>query len=204
MVAGFPIQTLLDVGLLADDAGFQDGEIGGGGGGEFLGQVFGKIAAEAGLKPANPGGVGMKTEVWNRRTWDRSGVSCSTFTSMPAVKPFSAPPLIVTLTSPHCPLARVATALAPSLLNEKSTLVIVGCAVVGQVENESVQAIFICAKVQHTQARLLRRAERLGRVGPAGGICWAPPQQKAAARRTRPGDRTASQTRPQTPHHRSG
>ena len=62
------------------------------------------------------------TEVWKRRTLERSPVSSSTFTSMPAVRPFSAPPEIVTFTSPHSPRRRVATAFAPSFVGEKSTL----------------------------------------------------------------------------------
>ena len=48
---------------------------------------------------APAGAVARLTEVWKRRTRERSGDSVSTFTSMPAVWPSSAPPMIFTFTS---------------------------------------------------------------------------------------------------------
>ncbi len=60
VMTGFPVKTLLGVGLLADDAGFQDGEIRRGGGGELLGNVLVEVAGESGLRPANPGGVSAR------------------------------------------------------------------------------------------------------------------------------------------------
>ena len=44
-----PVQALLDVRLLADDAGLEDREVGGRGGRELLGDVLGEVAGEAGL-----------------------------------------------------------------------------------------------------------------------------------------------------------
>jgi hypothetical protein len=63
-------------------------------------------SAKSPLKPGSPGQEGQEamarvTEVWNRRTWERSGESSSTLTSMPPVRPFNAPPEMVTLMSPH-------------------------------------------------------------------------------------------------------
>ena len=84
-MAGRPVQALLDVGVLADDAGLEDGEVGGRRGRERLGEVLGEVAREAGLAgPRRPTSRSRGvTEVWNRRTRDRSLVSSSTLTSMP-------------------------------------------------------------------------------------------------------------------------
>ena len=55
-VAGLPVEALLDVGLLADDARLEDGEVGRGRGRERLGEVLREVAGEAGLAgPRGPG-----------------------------------------------------------------------------------------------------------------------------------------------------
>ena len=92
-----------------------------------VGNVWARYSAKSPVKPGSPGQVGQVaiarlTEVWNRRTCDRSPVSCSTFTSMPAVFPASAPPTIFTFTSASWPFASVATASAASLVRENRTL----------------------------------------------------------------------------------
>ena len=61
------------------------------------------------------------TEVWKRRTRERLAFSSSTLTSIPAVRPFRAPPTIFTLTSPHSPRRSVATRSAPFFVGEKRT-----------------------------------------------------------------------------------
>ena len=79
------------------------------------------------VKPGSPSHVGHEaiarvTEVWKRRTCDRSPASRSTLTSIAPVLPFSA--LVVwsvTLTSAHSPSRRLPTASSPSLVGEKST-----------------------------------------------------------------------------------
>ncbi len=78
-------------------------------------------------KPGAPPQVGQLamarlTEVWKSRTRDRSPVSSSTLTSMPAVLPSRAPPLIFTFTSAHWPLRRVPTLSAELLVFENRTL----------------------------------------------------------------------------------
>ncbi len=92
-----------------------------------VGNVWARYSAKSPVKPGSPGQVGQVaiarlTDVWNSRTRDRSGVSSSTLTSMPAVLPSSAPPWILTLTSASWPLARVATASAALLVRENRTL----------------------------------------------------------------------------------
>ena len=54
LVRLLPVQRLLDVGLLADDAGLEDGEVAGGGGRELLRDVLGEVAGDAGLARASP------------------------------------------------------------------------------------------------------------------------------------------------------
>ena len=92
-----------------------------------VGNFWARNSAKSPVKPGSPGhdgqlAIARLTEVWKRRTRDRSGVSSSTLISMPAVSPFSAPPWIVTLTSAHSPLRRTATASAALFVREKSTL----------------------------------------------------------------------------------
>ena len=91
--AGRPVEALLDVGLLARDARLEDREVGRGRGRELLGEVLGEVAGEAGLaESVGQVAIARLTDVWNRRTRDRSPVSSSTLTSKPAVCPSRAPP----------------------------------------------------------------------------------------------------------------
>ena len=87
VVPGLPVQALLDVRLLADDAGLEDGEVGRRRGRELLRDVLREVAGEARLGATSPASVAFAraTEVWKRRTCERSGVSVSTLTSRPAV-----------------------------------------------------------------------------------------------------------------------
>jgi hypothetical protein len=73
-----PVQALLDVGLLADNPGFEDREVARGGNRELL-------ATNSAKSPVNPGSPGQSgqvalarvTEVWNSRTCVASGLSSS-------------------------------------------------------------------------------------------------------------------------------
>ena len=91
---------------------------------------------------------------------------------MPAVNPLSAPPTILTFTSAHSPLTRSPTAAAPSLPNAKQHSVVVNDAVIGRVEDVSVQPVLIRAKVQDAQAHFLRRTVGHWHIRPASGIRW--------------------------------
>ncbi len=81
------------------------------------------------VKPDSPSQVGhvaiaRVTEVWNRRTCDRSPASRSTLTSIAPRLPLSGSVLldeIVTLTSAHSPSRRLPTASSPSFVGENST-----------------------------------------------------------------------------------
>ena len=91
-----------------------------------VGKFLARNSAKS-VKPGSPVQLGQLamarvTEVWKRRTRDRSFVSSSTLISMPAVWPSSVPPTMVTLTSAHWPLRSVATASAASLVRENRTL----------------------------------------------------------------------------------
>ena len=93
-----------------------------------VGNFWARYSSKEPLKPGSPGqpaqvAFARPTEVWKRRTFERSAVSSSTLTSMPAVWPARAPPWIVTLTSAHWPFARVPTAsgAAPLFVFEKRT-----------------------------------------------------------------------------------
>ena len=75
-----------------------------------VGNVWARYSSKSPVKPGSPGQVGQvaiarDTDVWNRRTRERSFESSSTLTSMPAVLPASAPPTILTLTSAQLALA---------------------------------------------------------------------------------------------------
>src|SRR4051812_11125426 len=85
------------------------------------------------VKPGAPGQLAHDafarvTDVWNRRTCDRSGESRSTLTRYEPVLPSSGSGCaggagllsIVTLTSAHSPSLRSPTASAPLLVREKS------------------------------------------------------------------------------------
>ncbi len=89
-----------------------------------VGNFWATYSAKSPVKPASDQpaqpAFARVTEVWYRRTRDRSAASSSTFTSMPAVRPFSAPPAILTLTSPQLPRPSVATPSAPSLVGENN------------------------------------------------------------------------------------
>ena len=65
-VAGLPVEALLDVRLLADDAGLEDREVGGGRGRELLGEELGEVAGEARLarprRPARDGAADRRVE----------------------------------------------------------------------------------------------------------------------------------------------
>ena len=54
LMACSPVQALLDVRLLADDPGLHDCEVGSGGGGELLREVFREVAGKTGLRPSRP------------------------------------------------------------------------------------------------------------------------------------------------------
>ena len=91
-----------------------------------VGNFCARYSAKSPVNPGSPAHVGhvaiaRLTDVWKRRTRDRSAVSSSTLTSMPAVWPASAPPMIFTLTSAHSPLRRLPTASAPLFVGEKRT-----------------------------------------------------------------------------------
>jgi hypothetical protein len=80
-----------------------------------VGNRCARNSAKSPVKPGSPGHAGQVasarlTEVWNRRTRERSPASSSTLTSMPAVRPSGAPPWTRTLTSAHWPSLRVPTA----------------------------------------------------------------------------------------------
>ena len=92
-----------------------------------VGNVCARYSAKSPVKPGSPGHVGQLaiarlTDVWKSRTRDRSPVSSSTLTSMPAVSPADGPPTIFTLTSAHSPLRRMPTESAALFVREKSTL----------------------------------------------------------------------------------
>ena len=81
------------------------------------------------VKPRSPGQFGQLaiarvTEVWKRRTCERSEASRSTLTRNAPFLPLRASVAllwIVTLTSAHSPSRRSATASSPSLVVEKRT-----------------------------------------------------------------------------------
>src|SRR3954447_4915937 len=86
-----------------------------------LGNFWATYSAKSPVKPLAPGQVGQvafarATDVWNRRTCDRSGDSFSTLTRKPAVLPSSVPPISLTLTSASSPAPSVATLVLPSLV----------------------------------------------------------------------------------------
>ena len=85
-----PVEALLDVGLLADDAGLEHREVAGLRRRELLGNEVLERAGEAGLAGPASASVAFArvTEVWKRRTCERSPASRSTLMSMPPVLPF--------------------------------------------------------------------------------------------------------------------
>ena len=92
-----------------------------------VGNFCARYSAKSPLKPDSPGQLGHDaiarlTDVWKSRTRERSGVSSSTLTSIPAVNPAEAPSAIFTLTSAHSPFFSVPTASAALFVLEKSTL----------------------------------------------------------------------------------
>ena len=91
-----------------------------------VGNLWARNSAKSPVKPGSlkPGHVAVArlTEVWKRRTRERSPVSSSTLTRNPAVRPLRAPPWIVTLTSAHSPLARMPTESAALFVFENRTL----------------------------------------------------------------------------------
>ena len=92
-----------------------------------VGNFCARYSAKSPVKPGSPGqpghdAIARLTDVWKSRTRDRSPVSSSTLTSMPAVRPAEAPSAIFTLTSAHSPFLSVPTASAALFVREKSTL----------------------------------------------------------------------------------
>ena len=127
-VAGRPVEALLDVGLLADDAGLEDGEVGRRGGRELCGQELGEVAGE----PGSPGQVGQVaiarlTEVWKRRTCDRSaGQLLDLDQHAGGLARRGRRRLIVTLTSAHSPSREVADGVGAVLGRGEEDPVVVG------------------------------------------------------------------------------
>ena len=83
-----PVEALLDVRLLADDAGLEDREVAG----LRRREPLGDEVLEVPVKPGSPGHVGhvamaRVTDVWNSRTWERSVASLSTLMSNAPVLP---------------------------------------------------------------------------------------------------------------------
>ena len=88
-----------------------------------------RSATKSSKLPVNPGSPGQLghvafarvTEVWKRRTCERSEASRSTLTRNAAVLPSRAPPMTLTLTSAHSPSRRSPTLSAPFSVGENST-----------------------------------------------------------------------------------
>ncbi len=131
-------------------------------------------SAKSPVNPGSPGQLGQLaiarlTDVWKSRTRERFAVSSSTRTSMPAVSPADGPSAICTLTSAHCPLARMPTESAALFVLREEHLVVVRPVVVRRVEDPCVQAVLVGAEVEHPHPHLARGAECLRqRPGPAG------------------------------------
>jgi hypothetical protein len=170
VVAGRPVQALLDVGLLAGDAGLEDREVRGRRGREPLRQELGEVAGEAGLTlPRRPtgdraadGGVeeADAREVAGQlldldQHAGRLSIQCAT--------------LDLHLDVGQLALGEGADAVGGALGPREENLVVVHLLVVGAVEDVRVQPVLVDAEVEHTETHLLGGAERRGKgARPAG------------------------------------
>ena len=190
-----PVQALFDVGLLADDARLEHGEVGGRRAWEALGDVVLEVPGEAGRpRPGRPGGDGAG---------DR-GVE------EPHLLQVRAQALHLHQESGGLALERAAgdrhldvrgLTLAEVRHRRRTVLVareqhsvVVAQAVVRTVVEVGVQAVLVLAGVEHAHAHLLRRAVARRDVRPAGGRGRARPAGRARCRRSPPASRTAART----------
>ena len=92
-----------------------------------VGNFCARYSSKSPVKPGSPGqrrpvAIARVTDVWNSRTRERSGVSSSTLTSMPAVLPVERAALDLDLDVGPLALAEVPTASAALFVRENSTL----------------------------------------------------------------------------------
>ena len=170
-MAGLPIQTLLYIGLFADDAGFQNRKIGRRRGGEVLRNVFRKVTAETWLRPAGPAGVCARDrrmeqadlrEVTGQPFHLDQHAACQSAERAARDRHFDISPLTFAQGRHRC-------GAIPG--EGEQNLVIVDGAVIGRVEDVCVQAIFVGAKIQNAQSHLFGRAVGSRHIRPTRGIC---------------------------------
>ena len=174
-VAGLPVQALLDVGLLADDAGLEDREVAGLRGREALGHVVLEAAGEARLagpvRPARDRARHRGVEQADLREVGGEPLDLDEERAGLAVE--GRWRSILTFTSAHSPSRRSATSSSPSLRGGEQHAVIARAAVVAAVVDVGVEAVLVdpgrVAAVQHPHAHLLRGAVGARDIRPVGG-----------------------------------
>ena len=201
-VACGPVLALLDVGLLAGDAGLEDREVGGGGRREPLGEVLGEVGGRrvGGIsRPARPGGDGAThggVEQADLREVGREPLHLDQHASGLAGE---RPARDLDLHVGPLALGERAHGGAAVLRGGEQDLVVVDRVVVRAVEQVGVEAVLVDAEVEHPQAHLLGRAVRrrtlvqpVASVGaaaangawpakPAGWSNWRPKEATKAA-----------------------
>ena len=166
---GLPLESLLDVGLLADDTGLEYGEVGGGRTRELLGEVFVERAGEAGFaRPGRPRGDGPGdggVEEPHLGEVLREGLDLD---EEPGGLAVERPAGDLHLHVGPLPLTQRADAGVAVLRRGEQHLVVVHATVVGAVEEVRIESVLVDTEVEHAQAHLHRRAERARGVGPTG------------------------------------
>ena len=117
-----PVEALLDVRLLGDDARLEDREVGGGRRPELLREVLGEVAGEAGLaRPVRPGRERAADGRVEQADAGQVAGQLLDLDEHAGGQPADAPPSIFTLTSAHSPSRRMPTESAALFVLEKST-----------------------------------------------------------------------------------
>ena len=194
-VAGLPVQALLDVRLLADDARLEDGEVAGLRGREALGDEVLEGAGEPGLaRPRRPRGVRARDRRVEQPHLREVGGEPLDLDQHGAGLAVQRAALDRDLDVGPLALAQVADRVVAVLGGREQDAVVAGPAVVAAVVDVGVEAVLVDAEVEHAQAHLLRRAVRARDVRPTGGRRRCGLRERRAGPQSRPGGRTGGRT----------
>ena len=167
-----PVQALLDVGLLADDARFQDREVACRRRRERLCHVLGEVAGEAGLaRPAGPARVGASHRGVEQPNVRRVVGQLLHLDQHACGETRERPTDDRHLDIGQLALGQVGDLVGAVLAAREQHPVVVDNVVVGAVVDVGVEAVLVDAEVEHSHVRLQCRAVGGRHVRPAGGRC---------------------------------
>ena len=166
-VAGGPVEALLDVGLLADDAGLENGEVRGGGGRELGCEELVELGVPGLARPGRPAGVRAGDRGVEQAHAGEVGRQLLDPDQHPGGLAVQGATVDRDLDVGPLALGEVTHGVVAVLGRGEQDAVVVGGPVVRAVVQVRVQAVLVDPEVEHPQPHLHRRAVGVGYVGPA-------------------------------------